>query len=267
MTTAQREQLGPQLSVYDRNPGLREAIERGYPDTVLIIPDGNGRWAQAHNAPTMEGHLQGAQVLEGILPVFLELPTHTFIVWGFSHDNWARDQDEIDGIMAVTELTLKKNRDLFDEHKIRFVRIGREDLIRDRYPTLWDTLRETEEHTRGYRNKMLVSALDFSGTDQTVRMVEKARLYPFSTLLQLTTPAFVERLRDGGGLVKPADLIIRTSSGVQRTSDLGWLNTNSEFFAIPKLLPDCQEADFVGAFIEYPNRQRRLGARPTSPLA
>lgn len=261
MSRAIHEGPHPSLTLYDRHPRLKEAVDKACPDTALIIPDGNGRWADEHGLPHFEGHRKGAEVLEGILPVFLELPTRTFIIWGFSHDNWARGQEEIDGIMAVTELTLRQNRDLFDKHKIRFARIGRENLIRDRYPTLWDTLRETEEHTKHHTNKLLVSALDFSGTDQTVRMIEKARLYAFSPLVQPTTPAFVERLRDGGGLVKPADLIIRTS-GEQRTSDLSWLATNSEFYTIPKLLPDCVEVDFVGAFIEYPNRQRRFGGKP-----
>lgn len=251
----------PKTTLYERHPGLAEAVKRGYPNTVLLIPDGDVRWASTHGLPPSAGHKRGAEILEGILPMFIELPTHTLIVWGFSHDNWGRDSGEIDGIMAVTNFTLQKNRDFFDEHQIRFVRLGSEEKIPEKYPLLWNSLCDIEEHTKAYTNKIFALALDFSGSDQTRRMIDRARLYGIPRDVEPTTLAFVEQLRDGVGLVKPADLIIRTS-GEQRTSDPGWLNTNSEFFTIEKLLPDCVEPDFVAAYIEYPNRQRRFGARP-----
>jgi undecaprenyl diphosphate synthase len=71
----------------------------------------------------------------------------------------------------------------------------------------------------------------------------------------------VKKLRDGHGEIPPADLIIRTS-GENRTSDIGWLGTNSEFYSISKLLPDAGIKDFVKAILDYSGRERRFGARP-----
>ena len=71
----------------------------------------------------------------------------------------------------------------------------------------------------------------------------------------------IEKLRDGGGIVKPADLIVRTS-GEQRTSDLGWLAQNAEFYSIKKYLPDADVSDFVDGLFDYAQRERRFGGRP-----
>lgn len=75
------------------------------------------------------------------------------------------------------------------------------------------------------------------------------------------TPEVLNSYRDGGGIVPPADLVIRTS-GEKRTSDLGWLSTNSELSFITKLLPNVGSKDIVEAIIEFTKRERRFGGRP-----
>ena len=87
--------------------------------------------------------------------------------------------------------------------------------------------------------------------------MEKVRKLPKNKRVDAV---LIEKLRDGQGLIKPADLIIRTS-GEQRVSDLGWLSQNSEFYSIKKFLPDTNARDFVMALIDYTKRERRFGAR------
>ena len=74
------------------------------------------------------------------------------------------------------------------------------------------------------------------------------------------TPGVIQKLRDAHGEIPPADLIIRTS-GEQRTSDIGWLGNNSEFYSIKKLLPDTGVDDFVQALLDFSKRERRFGGR------
>jgi undecaprenyl diphosphate synthase len=81
----------------------------------------------------------------------------------------------------------------------------------------------------------------------------------------ITTETIV-KYRDGGGIVPPADLVIRTS-GEKRTSDLGWLSTNSELAFISKLLPNTSSKDIVEAIIDFTKRERRFGGRPATPAS
>lgn len=135
--------------------------------------------------------------------------------------------------------------------------MGREDAIQTRYPDLWATMKFLEEITKHYPQKILGLLVDFSGRDQELRMIEKARWLPHALPL---THELVDSFRDGHGLIKPADLVIRTS-GEQRTSDPGWLGRNAEFYSIDALLPQVVEQDFVNALVDYSKRERRFGGR------
>ena len=116
-----------------------------------------------------------------------------------------------------------------------------------------------EEMTRKNTGRKFCAAIDFGGQDQELRIMQTIQKLPKKTKVTLE---LLEELRDGGGIIKPADLIIRTS-GEQRTSDLGWLAQNAEFYAIKYYLPETGTEDFVKALIDYSKRERRLGGRPT----
>ena len=260
----------PIPAVFQRHPELLAIPPHKFPNSVLIIPDGNGRFAQTHGLPITEGHKAGAKALKKAVEFFVEIPEiKRLVVWGFSHDNWKRDETspgEVDGIMAVTEATILGSLEMFHKHKIRFRRIGRPERIQEEYKSLWHTIIQAEQETAGYINKELVLALDFSGKDQVERMLaEFGRIC--MTGISIMDPKesaaiMVDLLRDGGGTITPVDLIARTS-GENRTSDIGWIGENSEFFPIEKLLPDVTEKDFADVLIDYSKRERRFGARPT----
>ena len=253
------ERGSPPLSVFDRFPILKEIPQERFPQTVLIIPDGNGRFAAINHLPISEGHKLGAHALKKALELFVELPIKTLLVWGFSNDNWKRPQEEINGIMRVMDAMLLDNVGFLKKHQVRLIRMGREDAIQTRYPDLWATMTLLEEATKHYPKKILGLLVDFSGQDQELRMIQKAKTLPN---IPITHELIDFLLRDGEGFIKPADLVIRTS-GEQRMSDIGWLGRNAEFCAIDALLPYVVEQDFVKALVDYSKRERRFGGRPT----
>ena len=53
-------------SVFERFPELKKIPQEQFPDHVLIIPDGNGRWAKRINSIPIIGHRQGFNVLKEV---------------------------------------------------------------------------------------------------------------------------------------------------------------------------------------------------------
>ena len=242
-------------STLDKFPLLKEIPEEKFPNHVLIIPDGNARFAKLiHNVPLI-GHRKGAQVLKTVLKDLQDLPIRIVTIWGFATDNWKRSKQEVEGLMVIFKEALDEVLPELLQNKSRFIHLGRKDRI-PKY--LKKTIEKVEDLTKTNNNKILCIAIDFGGEDQTFRIMQAVRNLPKDSEINLDV---LRKLRDGHGEIPPADLIIRTS-GEERTSDIGWLAQNSEFYSIKKLLPQTRINDFVDAIIDYSKRQRRFGGRP-----
>lgn len=225
------------------------------PHSILIIPDGNGRWAKSQNLGTSEGHKTGGIKLMEVLKQFLKLKTKVIGIWGFSEDNWKRDKEEIDGIMGVIKNTIEDNMNTFMENNVRFIRLGKEERLRNEYPEVFETLRKAEEDTKGNDGKILAVFLDYGERfqlEEFAREREKDKETPTYDLLS--------KINKGLPLF---DMVLRTS-GELRTSGFGPLATLAEYVIIEKNLPEIGKNDFAQALIEYSQRQRRFGGRNLS---
>ena len=240
--------------IFEKFPELKKVPSEKFPNHVLIIPDGNGRWAKRINSMPIIGHHQGFKVLKEVLRGLQDLPIHTITIWGFAADNWKRSKKEVTELMKLFEEGLKEVLPDLLKNKSRFIHLGR----KDRIPlSLKNAIKNAEKETKSNNRKILCLAIDFGGEDQELRIIKAIQKLPKNIDI---TSDLVKQLRDGNGEIPPADLIIRTS-GEQRTSDIGWLGANAEFYSISKLLPDATMEDFVKAIIDYSKRERRFGAR------
>lgn len=240
--------------VFERFPQLKKISSEKFPSHVFIIPDGNGRWAQKMNKLPIFGHSRGMKIIREVLDALKDLPVKITTVWGFSASNWKRQKNEVDSLMKLFESAIKENLPELIKNDTRFIHLGR----KDRIPfSLKKMIEETEKKTQYNTRRIFCLAVDFGGEDQEIRIMKK--IQKLSKSIDIT-PKIIEELRDGNGLIPSADLIIRTS-GEQRTSDLGWIERNAEFYSISKLLPESTVKDFVEAIIDYSRRERRFGGR------
>lgn len=241
-------------TVWEKFPELKKVPTEKFPNHVLLIPDGNGRWAKLAHKQITEGHRAGAEVIKRIYNDLWQLPIKYITIWGFSGDNWSRTKEETNGIMKVIYNTLKEMVPDAMEKNGRIIHIGR----KDRIPKfLRDALIEAEKKTEKNTGTVFSLAVDYAGADQEVRIFKKMVA---DNVKNVTTQTLV-KYRDGGGVVPTADLVIRTS-GEKRTSDLGWLSTNAELYFVEKLLPNSGSKDIVDAIIDFSRRERRFGGRP-----
>ncbi len=243
-------------SVWDKFPELKDIPTEKFPKHLFLIPDGNGRWAKLAHKKVNEGHKKGAEVIKNIYNDLWQLPIKFISIWGFSADNWSRTREEADGIMHVIDETLKVLLPQALERNERIIHIGRKDRIPEYLRISFENAEKVTEKNTG---TVLSLVVDYAGQDQEVRMMKRMIMDKVKDITSET----LTKYRDGGGVVPPADLIVRTS-GEKRTSDLGWLSTNSELAFITKLLPNTGSKDIVKAIIEYTKRERRFGGRPTT---
>lgn len=248
------------LTVWERFPQLKEIPENKFPKHVLIIPDGNGRWAEKFNSLPIVGHKSGYEVLKEVLRDLSLLPINIVTIWGFAADNWKRPTEEINKLMGLFEKAIAETLPELLEKNRRLIHLGRKDRIP---PSLEKIIEEAEKETRYNAGQKLCLAIDFGGKDQNLRIIQEIarNVEKGHWSLRDINESLVETLRDGYGAIPPADLTIRTS-GEQRTSDLGWLVENTEFYSIKEPLPDTTTKHFVAAIVDFSKRQRRFGGRP-----
>ena len=227
-----------------------------FPSHILIIPDGNGRWSKERNMPVSFGHKIGIDNLADIVRKLSKVDRLKYItLWGFSADNWKRSESEVSFLMRTFQRMLKNFRKEFERENTRFIHLGRKDRI-PQY--LRDIIEDLEEKTKSHTSRIASVAIDFGGMDQFQRVVNKARLYYNDKDIDMNT---LLSFLDGGGIIPPADLLIRTA-GEMRTSDIGWLNgAPTELYFEKKYFPDINIDDIYDAIIDFSKRERRLGKR------
>ena len=103
------------------------------PTHVAIIMDGNGRWATARGLPRFAGHQRGAESVREAVEGCKELGIRYLTLYAFSSENWKRPVTEVNDLMGLLRLYVK--RELADLHRnnLRLRFIGdRDELARRR---------------------------------------------------------------------------------------------------------------------------------------
>ena len=240
--------------IFKQFPKLAKIPDDKFPQHVFIIPDGNRRYAKKHNKPELWGHRAGFKVALNLLRYFRPLPIKTVTLWGFASDNWKRDKKEIGGLMRIFGFIIDNYLKELKENNSRFIHLGR----KDRLPkNLLEKIEKAENETKNNNGQIICLAVDFGGEDQNVRMIERAMRLPKNEKIDEQT---LWKLRDTQGLVKSADLIIRTSE--TRTSDVGWMNGKHTvlYFITNKFFPEVTEQDGADAIVYYSKTKRNEGA-------
>ncbi len=270
------EQRGGIVSTHDRSPKSRSIWERfpelnkipkdRFPQNVFIIPDGNGRWAAAKKLALQAGHEKGADVIVEAFRDLSELSDYIPYAgtWGLSVDNLTRPREEVDYLIRLFNRTAQRLQPELIERNNRFIHIGRRDIF-DQYPFLGETIEETERKTRNNTGQVVYIAIGFNGRDQELRVSQQLATMALEGKIidpkKDVTDELLASLKDGGGLIPPADLVIRTS-GEQRLSGLGWIAEGSELYFSKRLFPAFTTKDFVRALVDFSKRDRRFGGRP-----
>ena len=222
------------------------------PKSLLIIPDGNGRWAKHMGVSISKGHKMGGKTMSKILDDFMLVGIDVLGVWGFSEDNWKRPLEEIEKIMEVIEEVIKSNLGKLIKNNIKFLSLGKRERIKNEHNSLFNAIEDAENKTSQNSGKTLALFVDY-GEKYQLEEFAKARSKDISS----TTYELLSKINKGLPLF---DMVLRTS-GEQRLSGFGPLASLAEFVPVKKNLPELTDKDMIEALREFSGRLRRFGGR------
>lgn len=223
------------------------------PKHVVIIPDGNRRWAKKHGLSPIEGHKKGLDVAMKVVRGSRNLGVKILTLWGFSAENWRRPNFEVNYLMRIYASFFKKHLAELVKEGVKFNWLGR----RDRVPSkLRQVLEDVESETAGNKKYILNICIDYGGHEELIGAIK--RIVASGVKASKINEAMVAANLATAGQPDP-DLLIRTS-GEQRTSGMmPWQTAYTEFYFSKEYFPDFSMSELKRALSDFASRQRRYG--------
>lgn len=223
------------------------------PQHVAIIMDGNGRWAQQRHLPRLEGHRNGVDNIQRIVPCAIDLGIQVLTLYAFSTENWGRPQEEVSGLMRLFTLISRRETANLHRQGVRVFHIGSFDGVS---APLARAIQDAVVLTRSNTRMSLNIAFNYGGRDEIVRAVRELMRQDVGpddiTEEMISSHLYTAGLRD-------PDLIIRTAGEMRLSNFLLWQAAYSEYYSSPKLWPEFGPDDLRLAVESYANRNRKYG--------
>ena len=229
------------------------------PEHVVIIMDGNHRWASARHLPGAAGHRAGAKRLRPIAEACAELGVKHLTVFAFSTENWYRPDAEVGLLMDLMRHVMRTEIDYLHEQGVRLRVIGeREQFAAD----IQDMMASCEALTADNTRLTLSVAVNFGGRWDIVnaaknlaQQVADGALRPDDVDETLFAKAM--SLTD----IPEPDLLIRTGGDHRISNFLLWDLAYTELYFTDSFWPDFDEDALKKAVATYAQRKRRFGRR------
>lgn len=220
-------------------------------DSVAIIMDGNGRWAEQRGLRRERGHASGALAVRRVLSALRKIGVHYVTLYAFSTENWKRPKSEVDGLMELIYQNLFELLKLSGQSLDLSVRIiGNKAALPEK---LADLCREIEEKTRG-SDFVCNIALNYGGRAEIVDAANRAIADGYSALSEEIFSKYMQTEN-----TPDPDLIIRTGGEFRISNFLLWQGAYSEYVILDTLWPDMDEGDILFAVKQFYKRRRRFG--------
>ena len=227
------------------------------PKHIIIIMDGNGRWAEQNGLLRSAGHKVGVKVLRNLIEHAVKLELTTITVYAFSRENWQRPKKEIELLLDLFISSLESEVKDLHENNIKLNFIGETDKFSEK---LKKSMSESESLTSNNSKLTLNVALNYSGRwdiynallsiidDMASKKITKNEINEELVNKKLSLADYDE-----------PDLLIRTGGERRLSNYFLWQIAYTEMYFTDILWPDFNVDQFDLALDWYAKRQRRFG--------
>jgi undecaprenyl diphosphate synthase len=223
------------------------------PRHIAIVMDGNRRWARERHLPAIAGHRAGVETIRKTLRAARERGVEYLTLYSFSTENWTREEDEVRGLMALLEETIRRETDSLVRDDVRLEVIGR---LHELSPGLQRSIAGAVEATSKCAHGVMTLAFNYGGRAEIVDAVRRI-------VGDGVAPDAVDEAAVASRLYAPEhpdpDLLIRTGGELRVSNFLLWEVAYAEMWATPVLWPDFSVRDLDDALGSYAKRERRFG--------
>ena len=224
------------------------------PAHIVIIMDGNGRWAKQKGLDRISGHREGMKSVRAVVKGAGELGVKNLTLFAFSAQNWKRPKAEVDALMELLKHFLNKETDKLIENDIKLNAIGRLwELPKDVNGVLENSIGKTR-HCKGIT---LTLALSYGGREEIVDAAKKM-ISQHNTAHKDINQANFSNFLYTRDLPEP-DLLIRTSGELRLSNFMLWQLAYTEIYVTKTLWPNFRKRHLIKAILNYQGRERRFG--------
>lgn len=229
------------------------------PNHVVIIPDGNRRWARERKLHPWKGHVAGAERIEELVRKALDMKIKNISFWGSSVDNLKkRPLLEKKALLDIYAKYFKKLMDSEEIHQNE-AKINIIGCWREQFPeSLKKILEEGMAKTKNYKNYNLNFFLAYNGDYEMLQAIKKISKKIGDNVAKITLETIKENLMTKD--LPAVDFLIRTGGEPHLSAGfMMWDLANAQLYFSEKLFPDFSKEDFMIALEDFSERGRRLG--------
>ena len=236
--------------------------KKNLPQHVVIVPDGNRRWAKQRGLVSWQGHMKGAERTKELLQTALDLGIYCLSLWGGSYKNLTkRSKVEIKVLFKIYERYFREltKRKEIHQNQVKVNVIGRWPEVLPKKGI--QAIKELMKVTKNYNKHLLNFFIAYNGTDEMLYAIKGILKEGQKNKNLRATPELLEKHLWSGQL-PPVDFLIRTGSQDDPHNSVGfmmWHTANSQYYFTNTMYPGFSRKEFIEAIKDFQKRERRLG--------
>lgn len=230
---------------------------------LVIIPDGNRRWARQEGLHDWEGHRSGYETFKNILRNVWDLGVTNFTFWALSYSNFAkRPAEEQKFFIVLTDQAIDELEEELGRSKrdIRFRTVGE---WREKLPGgLTKKLEKLHKKTAQNRGQIFTLLLIYDGiwdVYTSINVIQQTCSFPLGMSVEIIDTMIHRYLPSGH--IPMIDLCIRTGGEPHLSGGmLMWQMRDAHLYFTDTLWPNFTLAELESAITQFRTRERRFGA-------